>query len=108
MASLLVGWAEFAKNPGFADSPYPKFTAFAVVFAVLVGGITFTGSLIAYLKLSGKMGGSPTIFPGQKAINALVFLVLLIFGGIFVATNSGMALGCSDCAGAGISGVCWE
>ncbi len=92
LASLLVGWAEYAKDSTFSGSDYPVFTSAAVVFAILVGGITFTGSMIAYLKLSGKMGGSATVFPGQKAINALVFAVLLVCGGIFVATGSAWAL----------------
>lgn len=92
LASLLVGWAEFAKEGSFDDSEYPVFTAVAVVFAVLVGGITFTGSLIAYLKLSGKLGGSATVFPGQKALNAAVFLTLLSFGVVFVVTGAAWAL----------------
>ncbi|NNE90766.1 MAG: NAD(P)(+) transhydrogenase (Re/Si-specific) subunit beta [Verrucomicrobiales bacterium] len=97
LSSLLVGWAEVAKNPEFTPpegvSGYsPTFTAFAVVFAILIGGITFTGSMIAYLKLSGKMGGSATVFPGQKIINALVFAALLVFGAIFVFTHAGWAL----------------
>jgi NAD(P) transhydrogenase subunit beta len=92
LASLLVGWAEFAKEGNFNNSEYPVFTAVAVVFAVLVGGITFTGSLIAYLKLSGKLGGAATVFPGQKALNAAVFLTLLGFGVVFVVTGAAWAL----------------
>ncbi len=92
LASLMVGWAEFARDRDFSDSPYPTFTAFAVIFAVLVGGITFTGSLVAYLKLSGKMGGSATVFPGQKLINAGVFLGIIVFGIVFATTNAPWAL----------------
>jgi NAD(P) transhydrogenase subunit beta len=92
LASLLVGWAEFAKEGNFNNSEYPVFTAVAVVFAVLVGGITFTGSLIAYLKLSGKLAGAATVFPGQKALNAAVFLTLLGFGVVFVVTGAAWAL----------------
>ncbi|MEM9016631.1 MAG: NAD(P)(+) transhydrogenase (Re/Si-specific) subunit beta [Verrucomicrobiota bacterium] len=92
LASLFVGWAEFAKENDFSGSDYPLFTSFAVVFAILVGGVTFTGSMIAYLKLSGKMGGSATVFPAQKAINAAVFIALLAFGVVFVATNASWAL----------------
>lgn len=92
LASLLVGWAEFAKAGNFDDSDFPVFTGCAVVFAILVGGITFTGSMVAYLKLSGKMGGSATTFPGQKMINLLLFIALLVAGGIFVATNAAWAL----------------
>jgi len=92
LASLLVGWSEFAHNPDFSDSENPVFVGFAVVFAILVGAITFTGSLIAYLKLSGKMGGSATVFRGQKILNALVFIAILVLGGIFVFTHAGWAL----------------
>lgn len=92
LSSLLVGWAEYAKDPNFATAENPIFTGSAVVFAILVGGITFTGSLIAYLKLAGKMGGSATVFPGQKAINAVVFLALIAFGIVFVITNAAWAL----------------
>lgn len=92
LASLLVGWSEFAHNPDFSDSENPVFVGFAVVFAILVGAITFTGSLIAYLKLSGKMGGSATVFPGQKIINALVFIAILALGSIFIFTHSAWAL----------------
>ncbi len=83
LSSLLVGWAEFGKDPTFASSDNPGFTAGAVVFAILVGGITFTGSIVAYLKLSGKMGGSATVFPGQKLINGLVFLAIIVLGVMF-------------------------
>ncbi len=92
LASLLVGWSEFAHNPDFSDSTNPVFVGFAVIFAILVGGITFTGSMIAYLKLSGKMGGSATVFPGQKVLNALVFVAILALGGVFVFTHAAWAL----------------
>ncbi len=92
LASLLVGWSEFAHNPDFSNSDNPVFVGFAVIFAILVGGITFTGSLIAYLKLSGKMGGSATTFPGQKIINALVFIAILGLGVFFVFTHAAWAL----------------
>lgn len=92
LGSLLVGWAEFAKDPRFHGSQYPVFTACAVVFAVLVGGVTFTGSMIAYLKLAGKMKGSATTFSGQKMLNALIFVAILAAGGIFVVSQSAWAM----------------
>ncbi len=90
LASLLVGWAEFtrAQNLQWAEAsfPNPSFTAFVIVLAILIGGITFTGSLVAYLKLSGKVSGKPTNFPGQNAFNAVLFLALLGMG-IFLAMS---------------------
>jgi NAD(P) transhydrogenase subunit beta len=90
IASLLVGWAEYAHLG--AEETMSSVTAVAIVLAILIGGITFTGSLIAYLKLSGKMGGTPTVFPGQKIINALILAGILVLGGIFVAQGAIWAL----------------
>lgn len=92
LGSLLVGWAEFAREKDFGSSDYPLFTAFAVIFAILVGGVTFTGSMVAYLKLSGKMSGAATTFSGQKVINAIVFLSILVVSGIFVVTHAAWAI----------------
>jgi H+-translocating NAD(P) transhydrogenase subunit beta len=92
LGSLLVGWAEFAKSPDFNSSQYPVFTACAVVFAILVGGITFTGSMIAYLKLSGKMKGSAQTFAGQKVLNVVIFIAILAAAGVFVATQAVWAI----------------
>ena len=87
LASLLVGWAEFAARP----NPLTV-TGTAVVMAILIGGITFTGSLIAYLKLSGKMGGNAINFSGQKAANALISIAIVALGFVFVTTHSAWAL----------------
>src|ERR1700744_1624821 len=47
---------------------------------VAIGAITFTGSVIAFLKLSGRMSGKPIVFPGRHAVNIAlaVGLVALI------------------------------
>lgn len=87
LASLLVGWAEFANDP---DPGAVKGTA--VVFAILIGGITFTGSLIAYLKLSGKMGGSAILFGGQKVVNALIALAIVALGYVFITSHTAGSL----------------
>jgi NAD(P) transhydrogenase subunit beta len=43
-----------------------------VVLSILIGGVTLTGSLVAYGKLSGKMTGNAIVYPGQHAINAVL------------------------------------
>lgn len=70
----------------------PSFKALAIVAAIIIGGVTLTGSLIAWAKLSGKMPGAPVVFGSQKLINALVLLVLLIVSAVYVlnATNGGL------------------
>ncbi|MDF1816314.1 MAG: NAD(P)(+) transhydrogenase (Re/Si-specific) subunit beta, partial [Verrucomicrobiales bacterium] len=87
LASVLVGWAEFAKDPTFGgEGGMIKGTA--VVLAILIGAITFTGSIVAYLKLSGKIGGSATVFPGQKIVNAGVLVAIVVIGVLFVISPS--------------------
>jgi NAD(P) transhydrogenase subunit beta len=79
LASLLVGWAEYAR----ADAIEP-FPAFAIVLTVLVGGLAASGSLIAFAKLSGRMDGKPLLFAGQKAVNAGVLALALLAGAVLV------------------------
>ncbi|MGK0187969.1 MAG: NAD(P) transhydrogenase subunit beta [Verrucomicrobiales bacterium] len=81
LASLLVGWAEFSRSgTPLPDAPPIEFTIAVIVLTVLIGGITFTGSLIAYLKLSGKMPGKQIQFGGQHVINAIVLLGIVAIG----------------------------
>ena len=61
IASLLIGWAEYHNNPN-AD----PFTSIAIYLAVLIGGVTFSGSVIAYAKLAEK-NGRKTIFIQRSA-----------------------------------------
>ncbi len=91
LASLLVGWADVAFKVGNGD-PISGFNGGAVIAAILIGGITFTGSMIAYLKLSGKMGGAAMVFPGQKFLNFLVFAGLIASGVAWVMTGNPMLL----------------
>ncbi len=48
-----------------------------------VGAITFTGSIIAFGKLSGKLGSKPLRFAGQHWLNLLLGVVIIVFGVIF-------------------------
>ena len=84
LASLLVGWADYyyngvAKAEGIVGSVekavsggVPTFTKVATILAILIGGITFTGSVYAWGKLSGKISGKAKVFAGQKAVNASI------------------------------------
>ncbi|MEZ5406144.1 MAG: NAD(P)(+) transhydrogenase (Re/Si-specific) subunit beta, partial [Verrucomicrobiia bacterium] len=75
LASLLVGWAEFHHNPN-SD----LLTLVSTFFAVLIGGITFTGSVVAFGKLSEMIPGKPILFRGQQFLNAVLLLGTLAIG----------------------------
>ena len=70
LASLLIGWA--ALN---ADAE--TFTLITIVLSILIGGVTFTGSLVAYGKLSERIGSGATLFNGQQVVNSFIVLGIL-------------------------------
>jgi NAD(P) transhydrogenase subunit beta len=55
---------------------------------VAIGAITFTGSIIAFLKLSGRMSGAPIILPARHVINIVLALALIFFVYGFVVSAS--------------------
>ena len=55
---------------------------------VAIGAITFTGSIIAFLKLQGLVSGAPTIFFGQHFLNLAIFISLLTLTVIFTINSS--------------------
>jgi NAD(P) transhydrogenase subunit beta len=84
IASLLVGWAEFhqsyVETAASGVIGYSSFTLFAIFLASVIGGLTFTGSIVAWAKLSGKLPGKPVLFPGQQVFNVLLLVVVLAAG----------------------------
>ena len=75
IASLLVGTSEYLT--GFNFNPA---TFVAIYLTVLIGGVTFTGSLIAWGKLSEVIDGSPILYKGQQVVNSLLLITLLVAG----------------------------
>ena len=54
----------------------------------VVGGITFSGSIIAFLKLRGIMSGSPITFKGQHLLNALILISIIVLTYLLCSTQS--------------------
>ena len=62
-----------------------------IVLSILIGGITFSGSLVAYGKLSEKISGNPYLIPGQRIISSCIVFTLMFVSYRFIfgnATNS--------------------
>src|SRR5215212_8000000 len=55
---------------------------------VAIGAITFTGSIIAFLKLSGRMSGAPILLPARHAVNIALFIAIVLIIVWFVRTES--------------------
>ncbi|MBS4073115.1 MAG: NAD(P)(+) transhydrogenase (Re/Si-specific) subunit beta [Algoriphagus sp.] len=58
----------------------------SIIASVLIGGVTFTGSVVAWLKLNGKMSGQPITFKGQHALN-LILLISFVVIAVFTHLN---------------------
>ncbi len=79
-ASLLVAWIEYHNNPAM-----DVFTGISTFLAVLIGGIAFTGSGIAFAKLSERIPGRPVLFPNQHLYNAGIAVAALAVGAVLIA-----------------------
>jgi NAD(P) transhydrogenase subunit beta len=78
IASLLVGWAVYQMNPGI-----PMFQTITILLSVLIGGVTFSGSFIAFAKLNGLIGSKPVLYPGQQVVNTIILLGAVAVGVLF-------------------------
>lgn len=84
-ASALVAVGEFWRYLSIPESPAPDATI-TILLGVLIGGITFTGSLLAFAKLQELLPGAPITFPLQQPFNATLAIALLA-GSVYLAIN---------------------
>jgi H+-translocating NAD(P) transhydrogenase subunit beta len=83
-AAALVAVSELLKLGGAR----PEFqTGFPSVFAIVIGGISFAGSAIAFAKLQELMTGTPITFPGQQVVNGLLAVVIAALAVILLAVT---------------------
>ncbi|MDE0023546.1 MAG: NAD(P)(+) transhydrogenase (Re/Si-specific) subunit beta [Spirochaetaceae bacterium] len=77
--SMGIGWGTPAADPlAFSAAVGGGFSAATIYLAILIGGITFTGSIIAWGKLSGVVTQKPVLFTGQNVVNFLILLAILV------------------------------
>lgn len=90
MASLLVGWAALsvALLTATALNPVSVFTLVTIFLSILIGGLTFTGSLLAYGKLSERISGRPFVYAGQRIVNSGILLAVVVCAGLFIQDPS--------------------
>ncbi|MBN1869812.1 MAG: NAD(P)(+) transhydrogenase (Re/Si-specific) subunit beta [Candidatus Omnitrophica bacterium] len=79
LASLLVGWAVYHFHP-HSDT----FTTITIFLSILIGGVTFTGSVVAWAKLEEVIiSGKPVLFKGQQIVNFVILLAIFSCGIIY-------------------------
>lgn len=82
LASLSVALSDHFLKTEVLSLEIDPVNSVSIIASVLIGGITFTGSIVAWLKLNGKISGQPITFKGQHLLNLallLSFLVISVF-----------------------------
>ena len=91
MAAVLVAAAALYAPHAFGIGEVGEIHAQALIemsLGVAIGAITFTGSIIAFLKLDGRMSGKPIMLPMRQVINAALLIGIVVLIGVLVATES--------------------
>jgi len=92
LAAVLVGFASYLTPDSFHVGVERTIHDVEIYLGILIGGLTFTGSVVAFGKLSGKLGSRPLILPAQHKINLGIGVacVLLLFLFIGAAPDTGV------------------
>ncbi|MBE7419903.1 MAG: Re/Si-specific NAD(P)(+) transhydrogenase subunit beta [Ideonella sp.] len=89
LAACLVGYASYVDTSTVFATPAEKAIHEVEIYVgVLIGAITFSGSIIAFGKLSGKIGGKPMLLPARHWLNLAGLLVVVWFGRAFLHAES--------------------
>jgi len=86
-SALLIGIVEFGNNVGVEDTEKASSAILSTILsAIVIGSITFTGSLVAWAKLNGSM--KDVRLPKYNLINNILFVVLIAFSAYIVMMNT--------------------
>lgn len=91
LAAVLVAAAAIYSPESFGIGAVGSISSIALVevsIGVAIGAITFTGSIIAFLKLDGRMSGKPITLPGRHLINLGLAVSIVVLVGVLIGTES--------------------
>ncbi len=92
MAAVLVGWAAYLNPTAFgiagADGVIEAQSRVEMGLGIAIGAITFSGSVIAFLKLAGRMSGAPILLPLRHVINLGTIAAIIGLTGYFTLDQS--------------------
>jgi len=90
LAAVLIGYANYIDPAATTHFQGAERTIhqLEIYIGVLIGAITFSGSLIAFGKLSARITGKPVLIPARHWINLAGLLVVIYYGGVFMGAQS--------------------
>ena len=84
LAAMFVGYANFLSHATEYIGIEKTIHDIETYIGILIGALTFSGSVVAYLKLSGKWGGNPLLLPARHWLNLGLLILAIYFGFAFV------------------------
>lgn len=88
LAAVLVGFNSFIAHEVFSDNIMENIHLTEIFLGIFIGAVTFTGSIVAYGKLCGKIASKPLMLSNRHKLNLLALLISFILLVIFVKTTA--------------------
>ncbi|MFP5400933.1 MAG: Re/Si-specific NAD(P)(+) transhydrogenase subunit beta [Gammaproteobacteria bacterium] len=89
LAACLVGFASYIDTSiVFPTAAEKTIHEVEIYIGIFIGAVTFSGSLIAFGKLSGKIGGKPLLLPARHFLNLIGLVLVILLGNWFLNTHS--------------------
>jgi NAD(P) transhydrogenase subunit beta len=88
LAACLVGFASYVDTSVVYEGAEKSIHLVEIYLGILIGAVTFSGSVVAFGKLSGKIGGKPLLLPARHWLNLAALLVVVWLGVQFAGAGS--------------------
>jgi H+-translocating NAD(P) transhydrogenase subunit beta len=88
LAACLVGFANYIDPSAHLEGAEKAIHQIEIYVGILIGAVTFSGSVIAFGKLSAKISGKPLLLPGRHLLNLAGLLIVIYFGREFLHAGS--------------------
>src|SRR5689334_4000829 len=89
LAACLVGFASYVDTSTvFPTHAEKAIHEMEIYIGILIGAVTFSGSIVAFGKLSGKIGGKPLLLPARHWLNLAGLVIVIAFGRKFLHAES--------------------
>lgn len=87
LAAVLVGFASYLDPSSHFEGAEKTIHEVEIYLGILIGAVTFTGSVVAFGKLQGVIGSKPLLLPARHWFNLVLVLVSIWLGTVFVGTE---------------------
>ena len=88
LASVAVALSDYWLHTQQQSLELSNITVISIILSIFIGGITFTGSMIAFLKLNGSISGRAIVFKGQHPLNLMLLIIGIILSVLIVMYTS--------------------